>query len=167
MKHEPELPDSQTESINIMEESEKFMNELYKMSKEFTRTDKVFFNVKEEDGIVQEIEFRDLTREVSWKRPTSEKRKLKDQRFNAIIIFTRQKDWSAFKLATYYKSWEDLKSHRPFNVSSSKTGYSQNLSNLLKEIQWKIKKANTKRIINGKISATKNQLADTFTKEPE
>ena len=47
----------------IMEESENFMNELYKMSKEFTPTDEVFFNVKEEDGIVQEIEFRDLSRD--------------------------------------------------------------------------------------------------------
>ena len=153
----------------IMEESENFMNELYKMSKEFTPTDEVFFNVKEEDGIVQEIEFRDLSRDPLWKRPTSPNRRLRDQMFYAGIVFTRRDDWSAFSLETYwptvyYGTWKDLKSYRPWGYSTTKTRYHRPLSLLLEDIKEKIEKINSKRKINEEISKTKNQLADTLQK---
>ena len=146
----------------IMEESENFMNELYKMSKEFTPTNEVFFEVKEENWTVKEITFRDLRKEPSWKRPA------KNRDFLAGVSFLRSSDWSFFSLSTttptvYYESGGKLKHYTPREKSTSTSGYIHDLSDLLKQIQRKIEKINNKRMIHELTAKQRSKLIDVLS----
>lgn len=134
------------EKVNIMAESEAFMKELYEMAKNFTPVydkdgDKiVYFEIKEEKGVIKKCTFYDL-RDDSKRKKSGDGDDYLD--FLAHVNFVRGNDWSFFSLET---SWPLRKIQeipkpeysRKWTRSSSTTGYHYNLSELLEDVRRKV-----------------------------